>query len=361
LLCRHFFLRYADNIDLESSVNKHRTIESFGPSIKKDFRFEAAELQLLLQELKFPENVILDNRIVMSGEEVFLRGLYELVSGALQHTTADIFGRDFSAQSRAFNFFIDHVYDNYHHLVHNNLEWWYRNGFWEKSAIAIEKRMRCRYPFDDTNLVSHFIDCNCLETCIPGGGPAENGANAARWDPMIQRAFYNGWKSIHGMKHQTVDNAFGMTEDICGPTSLRRNDLAVLRISDINGRFQTLQAGHERQYIIFGDSAYKRRSHITTYGKYQGMGREVIQWNKSMKHVRISIEWNYAVTGSLFRYIRYSDKFRLLKNKRVSKIYTVATLFRNFHVALYGSQSSNYFNLEMPRDMLINYIRGTDF
>lgn len=107
--------------------------------------------------------------------------------------------------------------------------------------------MRCRYHFDDTNSVSHFIDCNCLETSIPGGGPAENGANAARWDPMIQRAFYNGWKSIHGMKHQTVDNAFGMTEDICGPTSLRRNDLAVLRISDINGRFQTLRADHERQ------------------------------------------------------------------------------------------------------------------
>jgi len=83
--------------------------------------------------------------------------------------------------------------------------------------------MRCRYHFDDTNSVSHFIDSNCLEASIPGGGPADNGANTARWDPMIQRAFHNGWKSIHGMKHQTVDNVFRMTEDICGPTSLRRN------------------------------------------------------------------------------------------------------------------------------------------
>jgi len=167
LLWRHFLLRYTDDVELESAVNKRRTIESFGPSIKKDFRFEAGELYLLLKELKFPEDIVLDNGIVMTGEEVFLRGLYELVTGALQHTIADIFGRDFSAQSRAFNFFIDHVYDNHRHLVQNNLEWWYRNGFWEKSAKAIEERMRCRYPFDDTNSVSHFIDTKCLEASIP--------------------------------------------------------------------------------------------------------------------------------------------------------------------------------------------------
>ena len=52
-------------------------------------------------------------------------------------------------------------------------------------------------------MVSHFIDCNRLETCVAGGGPAEQGANAARWNEDIQRSFYNGWKSINGMKHQT--------------------------------------------------------------------------------------------------------------------------------------------------------------
>jgi len=35
------------------------------------------------------------------------------------------------------------------------------------------------------------------------------------------------------------------------------------------------------------------------------MEREAVQWKKSMKHVRISIEWNYGVTGSQFLYIRY--------------------------------------------------------
>ena len=33
-----------------------------------------------------------------------------------------------------------------------------------------------------------FIDRNCLETSRPGGGPAENGANA-RWDPLLQQVY----------------------------------------------------------------------------------------------------------------------------------------------------------------------------
>jgi len=42
--------------------------------------------RMILKELIFPENIVLDNGIVIYGEKVFLRGLYELFSGALQHT-----------------------------------------------------------------------------------------------------------------------------------------------------------------------------------------------------------------------------------------------------------------------------------
>ena len=49
----------------------------------------------------------------------------------------------------------------------------------------------------------YFIDCKCSPTSVVGGGPAEDGANAARWDVEVNRAFYNGWKSVHGLKHQT--------------------------------------------------------------------------------------------------------------------------------------------------------------
>ena len=112
---------------------------------------------------------------------------------------------------------------------------------------------------EDVLGVSHFIDCNCLPTSVVGGGPAEEGANAMRWSDEIQQAFYNGWKSIHGLKHQTIDNAFGFTIDIEGPTTVRHNDLTMLRESEANNTFRGLQLNStaSNQSLIFGDSAYK--------------------------------------------------------------------------------------------------------
>ena len=59
---------------------------------------------------------------MLSSEEVLLRGLYELVSGADQHEIIAIFGKDQTVQSRAFNYFINYFYDNFMHLVTDNLQ-----------------------------------------------------------------------------------------------------------------------------------------------------------------------------------------------------------------------------------------------
>ena len=43
-----------------------------------DFRFDKDTLKILCRELRFPDVVRFDNCSVMPGEEVLLRGLYEL-------------------------------------------------------------------------------------------------------------------------------------------------------------------------------------------------------------------------------------------------------------------------------------------
>ena len=73
-----------------------------------------------------------------------------------------------------------------------------------------------------------------LPISVVGGGPAEEGAKAMRWYVKIHEAFYNGWKSLNGLKHQTVNNAGGFTKDMFGPKSLRRKELILLRESHIN-------------------------------------------------------------------------------------------------------------------------------
>ena len=75
-----------------------------------------------------------------------------------------------------------------------------------------------------------------------------------------------------------------------------------------------------------------------------------------MKQVRISIEWNYGITASLFPYINMKSKLKILKSKQVSKIYIVAALLRNFHAILYGNQTSNYFDYCFPSNFIEAYI-----
>lgn len=165
---------------------------------------------------------------------------------------------------------------------------------------------------------------------------------------MIQRAFYNGWKSFNGLKHQTVDDAYGFTISICGPTSLRRNDLTLLRESDINDSFARLQLASEDDFVIFGDSAYKKQTHVRSYFAAEEDVLDYVEWNKQMKRLRISIEWNYGRQASLFKYLTTRTKLRLLSSTNVSRVFAVTTLLGNLHTGFYGCQSSQYFSIPIP-------------
>jgi hypothetical protein len=230
----------------------------------------------------------------------------------------EVFGRTPSDQSHAFKHFINHMYDNFQNIVDNKLQWWENNGVMERAAVAIEEKIGSRYG----RRYLGFIDFNCLEKDRPGGGPSDPGTNSRQWDQNIQRAFYNGWKSIHGLKHQTVENAIGFTIDIYGPTSLRRNDLRLFRESNIDICLRSLRTG---DWILFGDSAYKDYSNSHSYRDGDN------DFNRAMRSVRISFEWSYMTTGALFPFVRTKVKFQLLNGAIVFRIYVLATLLKNCH------------------------------
>jgi hypothetical protein len=361
--CKYLLKVVDPGIVLPPPARYDRTIDSFSESQCWNF-FECRkeDLYRLLRELKFPTTCHFDNQGKLSGEEVLLRGLYELVSGEDQFSIAEnVFGRDQSYQSRAFTFFIDHIYSTFLDLLTDNLQWWKESGLLEQSRAAIQRKLESRgfqFSEDELNTIFAFIDCNCLECCRVGGGPRGDGPDADRWQCNIQRAFYNGWKSIHGLKHQTVDIAHGFTIDMFGPTSLRRNDLFLLGKSRLTQRLAELFAGEAIPYNVYGDSIYPHLPHLrSSWRGVNGITDEQKAENNAYKSVRISIEWNYGVTSNLFQYLRNLDKLKVMNNSYVVKVYTVATLLRNCHVALYGGISSSYFELSMPDDMLQKYLR----
>lgn len=339
--------------ELDAIEDLQRSIDSFSEAdCWMFFRTRKHDLYRLYRAFLMPENVILSNGSSMPGEEVMLRGLYQLVSGCDQHEVSIVFGRDQSQQSRAFAWFVDHIYSTFVDLVTNNLEWWYAGGHLHRSMEAIKAKFGGNDAFDFFG----FIDCNGLECARPAGGPAEPGPHAPRWDPEIQRAFYNGWKCVHGLKHQTVDIAYGMTIDIYGPQSLRRSDLQLLAQSDINRRLRDLQENAPIQLRLLGDKIYPWLSHLRSAWRYPDVNWKELE-NAMISKVRISIEWNYMATATLFGYLRAHDKLKLLSSDYVSHLYIVGTILRNCHVALYGSETSSYFGVTLPDNFLEQYMR----
>ena len=109
--------------------NMWRTIDSFSESdCSILFKFLRDDLKVLLRLLRIPATMIFDNRSRMPGEEVYLGGLYELINGATKRVVSlTVFGRDWSAQSRAFKCFITNMFFSFKHA--------FRKGNLQKNVI----------------------------------------------------------------------------------------------------------------------------------------------------------------------------------------------------------------------------------
>ena len=123
-----------------------------------------------------------------------------------------------------------------------------------------------------------------------------------------------------------------MTAHMYGPASLRRKDLKLLRECELNQKFEQLQIGRPIQLKFYGDSIYPRPSHLHSSWR----SNDLCQWqqeeNRRYTKICVSIEWNYMITGNLYGYVKKLNKLKILGS---SNVYTVATLLRNCHVAMY--------------------------
>ena len=312
------------------------------------FRFQGPDLRRLYNLLQFPLMCRLSNGSTMHGEEVFLLGLFRYAfPHRLEFDSTRIFGRENTQLCRAFKFFNSHIHDNFKTLLTDNEAFWV--PYMASCAEAIKNKLaehNLLFP-DGTHFgIFAFIDNTLRKTCRPGGGPR---TDRQRIDNLVQRAFYNGWKKIHALKWQTVDMPNDMTFHMWPAESGRRGDLFTLGESGINSRIRDCQPAGV-QYAIYGDSIYPVMSHLRR--RHQSIGGNTarqIEENEAMKKVRVSIEWNYGQTCNLFRYVDWRHNAKVLSGgSNISQCYLIATLLKNFHVCLYGCQTSDYFNCAPP-------------
>ena len=192
---------------------RRRTIDSFDDEeIPVFFRFRTKEqLHRLMVGFQIP-NIIRIARTgnIFYGEEYLLVSLYRLhrPTSLSDASFKSVFGLGHTAVSMVFNSFLDFMTDKWSYLILDNMHFWL--PYLADCAQAIRNKCvekGCFFPdsFSPGGLrVAGFIDNTMNATCRPGGGPARDGADAPRNDPLIQRAWYNGWKKLHGMLEQTL-------------------------------------------------------------------------------------------------------------------------------------------------------------
>ena len=338
--------------------NLRRTIDSFSDEeIPVYFRFRSKEqLHRLMRGFQIPMQVKLPKTgNVFEGEELLLIGLYRLH----RPTTLSeggfklIFGMGHTAVSMAFNAFLDFIVDKWSYIITDNMDFWL--PYLPDCAQAIRDKCvekGCYFPDARSPgglRVAAFIDNTMNATCRPGGGPARDGRDAPRNDPLIQRAWYSGWKKLHGMKYQTIDMPNGMNLHVWGPISVRHNDLTSLRDSDVNQKIVDMQINEPLQWVVYGDSAYVHvpDSHILARHHNEVNTERQNQENRCLSACRECIEWDYGDVGKMWSMVDYKKVLKM-QLMPVKDIYLTALILRNAYVTMNGGTAPEYFNLTPP-------------
>jgi hypothetical protein len=295
--------------------------------------------------LDVPNQIKITNNSIFTGEEVMLFSINRLTSSAKLSELADVYGKETSQWSRAFNWFVDFVLEKFKYTISGHWKYW-RNHI-PSMANAIRTKMEdFGVHFDMGNQrIFSFIDCTIVASNRPGGGPAHAGVNALRYNNNIQRGFYSGFKKHHGTKFQTVESPIGICMHCFGPRRVKDSDLQLLNRSRITTTLNNLFAAWGiDQYVMYGDGIYPYRVNLISKHMGNNLTPRHIRENQCMKSLRVSNEWAYGVTANIFPYVKNRKSVKLLSHKNHSRIYKFATIMRNVVALLYGNIVQSHFD-----------------
>jgi DDE superfamily endonuclease len=249
-----------------------------------------------------------------NGQELLLISLERCALGSRYLDLQQKYHVQHSVICRGINFFAKWMNENWGYLLRDNLDFW--KDYLEGSMLAIKRKMSTQYGFnydehfEDEFKFALFIDCTMLKSDRPGGGPMRPGVQAPRYPYLIQEAYYNGWKGIHGIKKQSIGMANGMAFHVSKGYSCRRNDLHILNETDMDDRLValTIENHVDDQFRCYGDSAYPETQRISCRKE----GVEFTDLNKAMNGCRESIEWMYRDLNEHWKIIGRKYCFKLL-------------------------------------------------
>ncbi len=217
------------------------------------------ELRLLYRHWRIPDQFRSPHRHVFTGEECFLTFLYHIMKGSpFTEMSRHVFGGDPRHFSYMFNVMNDHVYTTFYHKVSGaSLNMWlpqqvhhFRQIIYDRLMDGYIEEIRTEngdeeveainwVDFDfDTFRIFGFLDDTALSTARPGVSRRRRGDFVTD----VQRSFYSGYFSRHGLKCQVVYLPNGLIGSVF-ITEIRQNDNGVQNMSGLNNYLLRLLQG----------------------------------------------------------------------------------------------------------------------
>jgi hypothetical protein len=132
-----------------------------------------------------------------------------------------------------------------------------------------------------------------------------------------------------------------------GPTSARHHDTTLLTWSGFDQYLQNVQQGQPRQYLFYGDSAFRghwncvRTRHEPTVNA-PALTQQQHNENTAMRRAREGIEWSFCLLTNLWKLASIQDRFKLETNEAtVMAQIRVMHLLTNCYTCIHGNNISS--------------------
>ncbi|XP_013383168.1 uncharacterized protein LOC106153684 [Lingula anatina] len=292
----------------------------------KQFRFQREDIDRLVRLLQLPDRMIFADRTVTSGREALCVLLKRLSYPNRLVDLENVFGRCTSQLSVIVNETVDHIYDNYSHLIHNLDQPWMDMDHLMQYSEAIVSQGA------PLNKCIGFVD----GTVRPISRPT-----------FLQRTCYNGHKRTHAIKFQSVVIPNGIICSLYGPMEGKRHDCALLKESGLLQQLQQLPQDVDGRFCIYGDPAYPIRPQLQCPFRGANITPEQHAFNSEMSRVRESVEWAFGKIVQTFAFLDFKKNLKLYLQP-VGKLYAVGAILTNCHTCCYGGVITEFFNVHPP-------------
>lgn len=289
-----------------------------------DYRFYKNDIYELQDMFGIPEEITTYNRLKVDGVEALCIFLDRFAYPCRYSDMIPKYARPVPQFSIISNQILNILYGNFHHLLENLNQPWLSPQCLEEFCEVIHRKGAA---------LDHcwgFVDGTVRPISRPN---------------QMQRVLYNGHKKVHAIKCQPVAAPNGLNANLFGSVEGKKHDSTMLAQSHLYAQFAVDTGG--RALCIYGDPAYPLRPQLQAPFRNAILTLQQIAFNKSMSQVRISVEWLFGDIVNWFSFMDFKKNLKIGLSC-VGKMYMVCSLLKNARTCLYGSMTSNFFNLDPP-------------